>query len=441
MTSTTLPTDYQNFIALSRYARFRDDLSRRETWDETVRRYVDFWQGKISQAEADTIYNAICNLEVMPSMRALMTAGPALDRDHVAGYNCAYTAIKAGGKELHFKHPELDDEITVRVSNPICWDEVFYILLCGTGVGFSVERQYVGQLPKVGKKLSRKACKPTEKNYPGVPKGELSVLDEATNTIDVKDSKYGWASALRVLVFELYNGNYEVKWDVSAIRPSGARLKTFGGRASGPKPLEGLFDYAVKLFSSAAGRKLSSLECHDFTCAIADVVVVGGVRRAALISLSNLTDDRMRTAKSGAWWEHDKQRALANNSVCYTEKPTTLSFLKEWTALYGVRLQPLCGDITSRRAILQPVRGGSPGERHAGRPDSQSAYRSHHRHLASYAYRLKVPQPEMEGQLRGGAATRSILDWDNGPHGSEWTVQGVHPNRVARRNEAGRRRH
>jgi ribonucleoside-triphosphate reductase (thioredoxin) len=284
--------NYQAFIALSRYARWLDDEERRETWEETVTRYVDYMQARCG-FEYDVykeLFFAITELEVMPSMRALMTAGPALDRDNMAGFNCSYIAI--------------DD--------PRAFDELMYILMCGTGVGFSVERQYVSKLP------------------------EVDQLYETNTVIKVKDSKIGWASALRELISLLYSGRIPV-WDLSKIRPSGARLKTFGGRASGPEPLDALFKFCVRIFKQAAGRRLTSLECHDLCCKIADVVVVGGVRRSALISLSNLSDDRMRRAKMGQWWEDNEHRALANNSACYTERPDFESFLKEWVSMYESR--------------------------------------------------------------------------------------------------------
>jgi len=232
------------------------------------------------------IEEAILSLDVMPSMRALMTAGPALSRDNTAGYNCSYLPV---------------DDIK-------SFDEAMFILLCGTGVGFSVERQFISKLP------------------------EVPQLFESDTNIIIKDSKEGWAKGLRQVIALLYSGEI-AKWDVSLVRPAGAKLKTFGGRASGPAPLVDLFDFVIRTFKDAQGRRLSSLECHDIMCKIGEVVVVGGVRRSAMISLSNLSDDRMRHAKSGAWWENDKQRALANNSVSYTEKPDSLSFLREWTAL------------------------------------------------------------------------------------------------------------
>jgi len=281
-----LPTPYQNFIALSRYARWKGDA--RETWSETVSRYID---SVVKPKAGDDTYTknieqAILNLEVMPSMRAMMTAGKALERDNTAGYNCSY----------------------LPVDDPKSFDEAMFILLCGTGVGFSVERQFISKLPEVP---------------------ELFVSD---TIIHVKDSKEGWAKGFRQLLALLWAGEIP-KWDVSKIRPAGARLKTFGGRASGPAPLVELFNFAVQTFKAAQGRKLSSIECHDLMCFIGQIVVVGGVRRSAMISLSNLSDDRMRHAKSGQWWETAGHRALANNSVSYTEKPDMETFMREWTSL------------------------------------------------------------------------------------------------------------
>lgn len=235
-----------------------------------------------------TVRDEILNLGAMPSMRALMTAGPALERDNIAGFNCSYIAI----------------------DHPRAFDELMMILMCGTGVGFSVERQYVNKLPEVAHEFT-----------------------ETDTQIVVRDSKIGWATAFRELVSLLYSGRVP-RWDMSRVRSAGARLKTFGGRASGPEPLDDLFRFTVNLFQGARGRHLTSIECHDLCCKVADIVVVGGVRRSALISLSNLTDDRMRRAKSGQWWIDNPQRALANNSVSYTEKPDIEAFLKEWMSLY-----------------------------------------------------------------------------------------------------------
>jgi ribonucleoside-triphosphate reductase (thioredoxin) len=284
---------YQQYIHKSRYARYVPALKRRETWSETVIRYCDYFKdrGQLTGKDYDEVYNAILNLEVMPSMRALMTAGKALDRDNVAGFNCSYLPI----------------------DHPRAFDEMMYILMCGTGVGFSVERQYVSKLPEV-----------SEDFY------------ETETTINVVDSKIGWAKAYRELVSLLYSGQLP-SWDVSKVRPAGATLKTFGGRASGPEPLVDLFKFTVDIFKKAAGRKLSSLECHDICCKIAQIVVVGGVRRSALISLSNLTDDRLRRAKHGQWWIDAPHRGLANNSACYTEKPDFEAFLNEWVSLYESR--------------------------------------------------------------------------------------------------------
>jgi ribonucleoside-triphosphate reductase (thioredoxin) len=284
-----LPTDYQTFIATSRYARWLEDKKRRENWGETVSRYIENVVAKVTRDEVvlDEVEQAILNLEVMPSMRSVMTAGPAADRDNTCMYNCSFLPV---------------DDVK-------SFDEAMFILLCGTGVGFSVERQYISKLPEV----------PVE-------------LFKSDDIIVVHDSKEGWAKALRKLIALLYAGEIP-KWDVSKVRPAGAKLKTFGGRASGPGPLVDLFRFVISVFSGASGRRLSSIECHDIMCKIGDVVVVGGVRRSAMISLSNLSDDRMRYAKSGSWWESQGQRSLANNSVAYTEKPDALAFMREWTAL------------------------------------------------------------------------------------------------------------
>lgn len=287
----TLPTDYQTYIHKSRYARFVDEAGRREEWSETVKRLMDFWREKrpeIGKATYTEIERAILNLEIMPSMRTMMTAGPALDRDNVAGYNCAYTAM----------------------DNVRAFDEIMYILMCGTGVGFSVERQYINKLPEIAEEFHT-----TE------------------STIRVRDSKIGWASAFKELVAMLYAGNIP-QWDDSGVRGAGERLKTFGGRASGPEPLRELVQFTIETFKASAGRKLNSVEVHDLVCKIAQVIVVGGVRRSALISLSNLTDQRMRNAKSGEWYLTDQQRGLANNSVAYTERPDIGIFMEEWHSLY-----------------------------------------------------------------------------------------------------------
>lgn len=287
--NNALPTDYQNFIATSRYARWLEEEGRRETWTETVTRYVDYMADKtgLDKKTTDDIWNAIYSLDVMPSMRALMTAGPALDRDNTAGYNCSY----------------------LPVNDPKSFDEAMYILLCGTGVGFSVERQYIDKLPEIPEKL-----------FP------------SQTTIVVRDSKEGWAKAFRMLIALLYAGEVP-DYDVSMIRPAGARLKTFGGRASGPAPLVDLFKFTINMFKGAVGRKLNSYECHSIMCKIGEIVVVGGVRRSAMISLSNLSDIRMRHAKTGQWWETAPHMALSNNSVAYTDKPDSETFLREWTSL------------------------------------------------------------------------------------------------------------
>jgi len=284
--SNYLPTDYQSFIHTSRYAKYFDGKGR-ESWSETVDRYMGNVVGyDIDHKVYNEIREAILGLEIMPSMRAMMTAGVALERDNTAGYNCSY----------------------LPVDDPKSFDEAMFILLCGTGVGFSVERQFVSKLP------------------------EIPELFQSDTTIVVKDSKEGWAKAFRQLLALLWAGEIPL-WDISRVRPAGARLKTFGGRASGPAPLVDLFNFAVKMFKEAEGRKLSSIECHDLMCKIGEIVVVGGVRRSAMISLSNLSDDRMRHAKSGNWWDNEPQRALSNNSVAYTEKPDSLSFMREWMAL------------------------------------------------------------------------------------------------------------
>ena len=279
---------YQQYIHKSRYARYLDEEQRRETWEETVMRYVEFWKDKLTLEEQGEIYTAILNMEVMPSMRCMMTAGPALERDNVAGFNCSYLPI----------------------DSPRSFDELMYILLNGTGVGFSVERDYVNQLPVVA-----------------------DTFHETETTIVVADSKIGWSSAFRELISLLYAGKIP-KCDLTRVRPAGARLKTFGGRASGPQPLADLFNFSVEMFKSAAGRKLTSLECHDLVCKIADIVVVGGVRRSALISLSNVTDNRMANAKNGEWYLTNGQRALANNSAVYSEKPDFDTYSSEMKRLY-----------------------------------------------------------------------------------------------------------
>ena len=304
---------YQQYIHKSRYARWLPEEGRRETWEETVTRYVKFWVDKdmIDSKTANELADAIENLEIMPSMRCLMTAGEALDRDNMAGFNCSYVAI----------------------DNVRAFDEILYVLMCGTGVGFSVERQSVNKLPEVSEEFH-----------------------ETDTTIVVADSKIGWAKAFRELVSLLYSGQIPT-WDVSKVREKGAKLKTFGGRSSGPTPLIDLFSFTVNTFKTAAGRKLTSVECHDIVCKIAEIVVVGGVRRSALISLSNLSDDRMRHAKSGHWWETDSQRALANNSAVYEERPDFETFLEEWTSLYKSKAGER-GIFSRKAAKTQAARNG-----------------------------------------------------------------------------------
>ena len=295
--SNFLPTEYQSFIHMSRYSRWKPEEGRRETWSETVQRLINFFADhvdrnigvKFENSTWDRLEDAILNTSVMPSMRALMTAGEALRRENIAGYNCSY----------------------VPIDSPRSFDEVLYILMNGTGVGFSVERQYVDKLPTI-------------------PDREFEHTDDV---ISVADSKEGWARAFRDLISYLYT-NRIPKVNVNRIRPAGQRLKTFGGRASGPQPLVNLFDFTIEKFRGAKGRKLNAMECHDIVCKTGEVVVVGGVRRSALISLSNLSDQRLRMAKSGAWWDTNPERALANNSVAYTEKPDAGIFMKEWLSLY-----------------------------------------------------------------------------------------------------------
>jgi len=297
MGSNYLPTEYQSFIHMSRYSRWLEDEGRRESWSETVGRLVSFFKdhidnnydGVIKKKEWNELEEAILSLQVMPSMRALMTSGKALERENVAGYNCSY----------------------IPIDSPRAFDEVLYILMNGTGVGFSVERQYADKLPTV----------------PDVE------FEHTEDVVSVVDSKEGWAKAFRDLISYLYTGRVP-KIDVNKVRSAGARLKTFGGRASGPQPLVDLFDFTIIKFKGARGRKLSSMECHDIVCKTGEVVVVGGVRRSALISLSNLSDQRIRGAKMGEWWNENPQRALANNSVAYTEKPDPGIFMKEWLSLY-----------------------------------------------------------------------------------------------------------
>jgi ribonucleoside-diphosphate reductase alpha chain len=285
---------YQEYIAASRYARFQDDKGRRETWPETVTRFVEYVFSRTpaitgnSELKAE-LYNSIVNLELMPSMRAMMTAGKSADRDNTCVYNCSYLPV---------------DDVK-------SFDEAMFILLCGTGVGFSVESKYINQLPEVPEKLF-----------------------QSGGVLNVHDSKEGWAKSLRLLIAHLYAGEIP-QWDVSAVRPAGARLKTFGGRASGPQPLIDLFEFTVATFKHAKGRRLNSLECHDLMCKIGEVVVVGGVRRSAMISLSDLDDERIRHAKAGPWWDTAPHRALANNSAVYNETPTVGKFMEEWLSLYN----------------------------------------------------------------------------------------------------------
>ena len=296
MTNKREMTPYQHYISKSRYSRFLDKEGRREHWPETVARYFDFINNHLltkhnyvlTDALRTRLQDAVTNLEVVPSMRSIMTAGDALERQNVAGYNCSYLPI--------------DD--------PKAFDEAMYILLCGTGVGFSVEQKYVNKLPDVPE-----------------------ALYNSNTTIGVKDSKEGWAKSLRQVIALLYAGEIP-KWDVSAVRPAGTRLKTFGGRASGPEPLVDLFKYVVAKFKGAVGRKLTSLEAHDILCKVGEVVVVGGVRRSAMISLSDLSDDRMSHAKAGNWWDGNGQRALANNSAVYETKPDVGKFMREWSTIY-----------------------------------------------------------------------------------------------------------
>lgn len=294
-----LPTDYQNFIHKTRYARFRDDLGRRENWNETVTRYFDHFESdlerrhgyKPSQLLVSELKDAVGATKIFPSMRALMTAGPALERENIAGYNCAY----------------------LEIDRPRAFAEVLYILMCGTGVGFSVERQVIKQLPELPEEFTKTG-----------------------DVIIVEDSKMGWSIAFEQLLAKLWKGEIP-RIDTQLVRPAGARLMTFGGRASGPEPLERLFDFVIRTFQNAKGRRLNSLECHEICCMTGDIVVVGGVRRAALISLSNLSDLRMRDAKSGNWYMEKGYLGLANNSTAYTEKPEVGQFMEEWLSLYRSR--------------------------------------------------------------------------------------------------------
>lgn len=284
-------TPYQRYIHLSKYARWIEEENRRETWEETVDRYILNVVHPALEDHDDIIEikDAILNLEVLPSMRAMMTAGPALERDHMSGYNCSFIAV----------------------DNPRAFDESLYILTCGTGLGFSCESKYVNKLPEVAESFH-----------------------DTDSTIVVADSRIGWASSYRELISLLYAGKVP-KIDVSKVRAKGERLKTFGGRASGPQPLVDLFDYTVRIFRQAAGRKLTDIEVHGIMCKIGEIVVVGGVRRSALISLSDLSSSRMANAKSGTWWERHPEFALANNSAVFDDKPSTGEFLEFWSDLYG----------------------------------------------------------------------------------------------------------
>jgi ribonucleoside-triphosphate reductase len=316
--SNYLPTLYQQYIHLSRYSRWLHDENRRETWEETVSRYFNFFEVHLEENNGytlqkdlrDELEQAVLSLDVMPSMRAMMTAGEALKKDNIAGYNCAFLSI----------------------DKAVSFDEAMYILMNGTGVGFSVEEEFTNKLGSIADEFN-----------------------DTDTTIVVADSKLGWAKALKELVGMLYVGQIP-KWDVTKVRPAGMPLKTFGGRASGPEPLEDLFRFCVHIFRHAAGRKLTTLECHDIMCKIAEIVVVGGVRRSALISLSDLFDDRMRSAKSGEWYKHDIQRALANNSATYKEKPDIGIFMDEWKSLYDSK----SGErgIFSRQAAKKIVEEG-----------------------------------------------------------------------------------
>ena len=310
-----LPTEYQSFIHLSRYARWNYALKRRESWEETVDRFVGFFKEHLDSKHSFKLENgleadmreAITNLDVMPSMRCLMTAGEALKKENVAGFNCSY----------------------VKVDAPRSFDEILYILMNGTGVGFSVEEEYVNKLPPVAEEFH-----------------------ETDTTIIVADSKLGWAKAYKELLSLVWQGQIP-RWDLSNVRPAGTPLKTFGGRASGPEPLEELFKFTINTFQNAAGRKLKSVEAHDIVCKIAEIVVVGGVRRSALISLSNLQDESMRHAKSGQWWENNPQRALANNSVNYKEKPDIGTFMREWLSLYDSKSgeRGIYNSMSARRQV------------------------------------------------------------------------------------------
>ena len=346
-----LPTTYQEYIHLSRYARWDYSQGRRETWDETVDRYFEFFtewleekhEYKLENGERVDLENAVKELKVMPSMRCLMTAGPALKKENVAGYNCSY----------------------VKVDNQRSFDEILYVLMNGTGVGFSVEEEYTNQLPVI----------PDE-------------LYDTDTTIIVADSKLGWAKAFKELISLLYGGHIP-KWDISKVRAAGTPLKTFGGRASGPQPLEDLFTFTINTFRNATGRKLKQIECHDIVCKTAEIVVVGGVRRSALISLSDLNDREMRFAKSGNWWEHNVQRALANNSVNYKEKPDVGTFMREWLSLYDSKSgeRGIYNGLSAKRTVEglngryfgedgEPIRRRTPREDFGTNPCSEIILRS-----------------------------------------------------------------
>lgn len=319
MSTENFKSPYQELIFYRTYSRWNETLERRETWEETVKRYRDYFANRVTNPTYLPAFDAACdairNLDVMPSMRALWTAGRALDVSNVAGYNCA----------------------AVTIDSPRIFSEILYVLMCGTGVGFSVERQSVQKLPSIP-----------------------STLTTVSDVITVGDSKQGWAEALNTLITSLYGGSIP-SVDYSHVRPKGARLRVFGGRASGPEPLRNLFDFVINVFKTAAGRKLTSLECHDICCMIANSVVVGGVRRSACISLSNLSDDRMRNAKVGQFWESHPHRMLANNSVAYTEKPDSATFMQEWLSLMrsgsgerGIFNRQSADMIVSRSGRRQP---------------------------------------------------------------------------------------
>ena len=327
MLNNHLPTTYQEFIHLSRYSRWLPEEERRETWEETVGRYFNFFtehleenhKYKLTKELRNELEGAILNLEVMPSMRCLMTAGEALKRENIAGYNCSYIAV----------------------NRPNAFDEILYVLMNGTGVGFSVERQFISELPVVADEFHH-----------------------TDTTIVIADSKLGWAKGLKELIGMLYIGQIP-RWDLSRVRSAGSPLKTFGGRASGPEPLESLLNFTVNIFINSAGRKLSSLEAHDLVCKIAEVVVVGGVRRSALISLSNLSDDRMRHAKTGQWNLQNPQRALANNSACYQDNPEMGIFMEEWKSLYDSK--------SGERGIFNRISAQKQAEKN-GRRDAEHLF-------------------------------------------------------------------